>query len=67
MEPQLSETTKTNSSAANGKTDDTRKKRLAAQLRENLARRKAQARSRRKGEADQRPEGLQPDAPTRGE
>lgn len=35
-----------------------RKARLAEQLRVNLQRRKAQARSRRAGEADQRPDGL---------
>lgn len=35
-----------------------RKAKLAEQLRANLQRRKAQARSRRAGEADQRPEGL---------
>ena len=35
-----------------------RKARLAEQLRENLQRRKAQARSRRAGEADSRDEGL---------
>jgi hypothetical protein len=35
-----------------------RKARLAEELRANLQRRKAQARSRRTGEADQRPEGL---------
>ena len=35
-----------------------RKARLAAQLRANLQRRKAQVRSRREGEADQRPEGI---------
>lgn len=35
-----------------------RKARLAEQLRINLQRRKAQARSRRAGEADQRPDGL---------
>ncbi|WP_309083357.1 hypothetical protein [Chelativorans sp.] len=35
-----------------------RQKRLAAELRANLARRKAQARSRRSGEADQRAEGI---------
>ncbi len=35
-----------------------RRKRLAAELRANLARRKAQARARRSGEADDRPEGL---------
>ena len=41
---------------AAGRTD--RKARLAEELRANLARRKAQARSRRTGEADERPEGL---------
>jgi hypothetical protein len=42
------------------KTDkpDNRKARLAEQLRANLQKRKAQARSRRAGEADQRAEGL---------
>jgi hypothetical protein len=40
---------------------DRRKARLAEQLRANLQRRKAQARSRRAGEADSRPEGLNPD------
>jgi hypothetical protein len=35
-----------------------RKERLAEQLRANLQRRKAQARSRRDGEADRRPEGI---------
>jgi hypothetical protein len=35
-----------------------RKARLAEELRANLARRKAQARSRRTGGADERPEGL---------
>jgi len=35
-----------------------RKARLAAQLRANLQRRKAQIRSRREGEADRRPEGI---------
>ena len=35
-----------------------RKARLAEELRANLQRRKAQARSRRTGEADERPEGL---------
>ena len=35
-----------------------RKDRLAEQLRANLMKRKAQARSRRAGDADQRPEGL---------
>ena len=37
---------------------DNRKARLAEQLRANLQKRKAQARSRRAGEADQRAEGL---------
>ncbi|GAA2885336.1 hypothetical protein GCM10023067_46960 [Aminobacter aganoensis] len=37
---------------------DARKARLAAELRANLMKRKAQARSRRTGEADTRPEGL---------
>ena len=35
-----------------------RKARLADELRANLQRRKAQARSRRAGDADERPEGL---------
>jgi hypothetical protein len=35
-----------------------RKARLAEELRNNLQRRKAQARSRRTGGADERPEGL---------
>jgi hypothetical protein len=35
-----------------------RKKRLAEELRANLQKRKAQARSRRIGEADSRPEGI---------
>ena len=38
--------------------DRARKARLAEQLRANLQRRKAQARSRREGEADERPEGI---------
>jgi hypothetical protein len=43
----------------NPKTDkDGRKERLAAELRANLQRRKAQARSRRAGEPDSRREGL---------
>jgi len=37
---------------------DRRKTRLADQLRANLQKRKAQARSRRAGEEDQRAEGL---------
>ncbi|TIL25833.1 hypothetical protein [Mesorhizobium sp.] len=35
-----------------------RKSRLAAQLRANLQKRKAQSRSRRTGETDKRPDGL---------
>jgi len=49
----------------NTKQDDrerVRKARLAAQLRANLQRRKAQLRSRREGDADQRPEGIDPSA-----
>lgn len=41
---------------------DERKTRLAAELRANLQRRKAQARSRRGGAADERAEGLAQDA-----
>jgi hypothetical protein len=37
---------------------DQRKARLAEELRANLLKRKAQARSRRTGNADDRPEGL---------
>jgi hypothetical protein len=37
---------------------DERRKRLAEELRANLQKRKAQARSRRTGEADSRPEGI---------
>lgn len=37
---------------------DDRKARLAAELRANLAKRKAQARARRQGDADSRPDGL---------
>ncbi|GAB1582806.1 hypothetical protein [Phyllobacterium phragmitis] len=36
-----------------------RKKRLAEQLRANLARRKAQARARRAGDADDRADGIE--------
>ena len=35
-----------------------RKARLAAQLRANLQKRKAQTRARRRGDADSRPEGI---------
>ena len=38
--------------------DERRRQRLAEELRANLARRKAQARSRRAGAADARPDGL---------
>ena len=38
-----------------------RKERLAGQLRQNLQRRKAQARARRSGDADTRPEGIDAD------
>jgi hypothetical protein len=38
--------------------DVDRKARLVEELRANLQRRKAQARSRRAGEADRRPEGI---------
>jgi hypothetical protein len=38
--------------------DELRRDRLAQQLRENLARRKAQARARRAGAADERDEGI---------
>ncbi len=62
MEFHLSKARKPDASSPGGKADEERKKRLAAQLRANLARRKAQARSRRQGEADQRPDGLGPDA-----
>jgi hypothetical protein len=37
-----------------------RDKRLAEELRANLLRRKAQAKSRRAGAADERPDGLNP-------
>ena len=40
-----------------------RRARLAEELRANLQRRKAQARSRRRGDADKRPDGLQSAAP----
>mgnify|MGYP000932101883 CR=1 FL=1 len=42
----------------NGQASDDRRKRLAAQLRANLQRRKAQVRARRDGAEDQRPEGI---------
>jgi hypothetical protein len=49
-------TLKADTSGSAGKPD--RKARLAEELRANLQRRKAQARSRRTGGADERPEGL---------
>ncbi|EKF40878.1 hypothetical protein NA8A_18342 [Nitratireductor indicus C115] len=45
--------------AGSKKGDDERARRLASELRANLARRKAQSRSRRNGQADSRPEGLE--------
>lgn len=44
--------------ADGGKKQDTRKTRLAEELRANLQKRKAQSRSRRTGNADSRPEGI---------
>lgn len=44
--------------ADRGKEQDTRKTRLAEELRANLQKRKAQSRSRRTGNADSRPEGI---------
>ncbi|WP_336055880.1 hypothetical protein [Nitratireductor sp. CH_MIT9313-5] len=44
--------------SANQAEQDPRKRRLAEELRANLARRKAQARSRRAGAADERDEGI---------
>ena len=49
-------TSKADTSGTAGKAD--RKARLAEELRANLQRRKAQARSRRTGGADERPDGL---------
>ena len=49
-------TSKADMSGSAGKAD--RKARLADELRANLQRRKAQARSRRTGGADERPDGL---------
>lgn len=40
--------------------EERRRKRLADQLRQNMLRRKAQARARRAGDADQRSDGLGP-------
>ncbi|MGN6466757.1 MAG: hypothetical protein ACTHLP_14880 [Rhizobiaceae bacterium] len=47
----------TKGGSGTGKGED-RKARLAEELRANLQRRKAQARSRRGGDADSRPEGI---------
>ena len=44
--------------AERDKKQDTRKTRLAEELRANLQKRKAQSRSRRTGNADSRPEGI---------
>jgi len=44
---------------SDSKPKDPRAERLAAQLRANLQRRKAQLRARRDGEADARPDGIQ--------
>ncbi|MFA6157891.1 hypothetical protein [Mesorhizobium sp.] len=49
---------KTISPKRNGPAKKGREGRLAEQLRANLQKRKAQARSRRSGEPDQRPDGL---------
>ncbi len=38
--------------------DEARRERLSQQLRDNLARRKAQARARRAGQADERDDGI---------
>jgi len=48
----------TSQSGGSEKPKGNRKERLAEQLRANLQRRKAQARSRREGEPDRRPEGI---------
>jgi len=48
----------TKDSKTHATTQDQRKARLAAELRANLLKRKAQARSRRTGAADERPEGI---------
>jgi hypothetical protein len=51
-------TSRTGDGNKRGNQEEARKARLAEQLRANLQRRKAQARSRRAGEADLRPNGL---------
>jgi hypothetical protein len=56
--PDTEGTMRDNSKGAQPKGD--RKGRLAAELRANLQKRKAQARARRAGEADGRPEGIAP-------
>jgi hypothetical protein len=56
--PDADGTMRDNSKGAQPKGD--RKERLAAELRANLQKRKAQARARRAGEADSRPEGIAP-------
>jgi hypothetical protein len=48
----------TKDAAGKDKKDNTRRKRLAEELRANLQKRKAQSRSRRTGGADSRPEGI---------
>jgi len=48
----------TKDSKTHATTQDQRKARLAAELRANLLKRKAQARSRRTGAADERPDGI---------
>ena len=47
-----------NAAGSQNASNDERRKRLAEELRANLQKRKAQARSRRTGEADNRPEGI---------
>ena len=50
---------KTSQDSKSGRKADPRKERLAAELRANLQKRKAQSRSRRTGAPDARPDGLQ--------
>ena len=48
--------------------EERRRKRLADQLRQNMLRRKEQARARRSGDADERSDGLgQPDQASSGQ
>ena len=56
MTSNTTDTSGSQEKASPGKAE--RKARLAEELRANLARRKAQARSRRTGGADERPEGI---------